>query len=782
MVVGPHPIDKEESKLIHVNNTEIPVEGTSENDALKGLRGHDMAMLIPDMDARCESVKHSTTEQTERVNRGEPNHNPMVGREDNIITGTVHNNILHTGVGEASSVEDVVVMDSRTNGATVGDTQLPSEPEITHEEMGQVGRSEGVAQREPNHDGAVRLDGRNTHEHERTHSSTNTHEVPRVGSPLHKRNTGGPGSNSKPTIAQEKEKKEIAPNTHRNHGCPHSSEFGDILKDLEVDTSDYKTYLPKLGEIDQSEIQKLAEEVLLEKRWNLVKPWLTDEKQYEGTKLMKNELDRCIAKLKKSQFAEWRDTEYAEVCTREQLKGGMRLFAVPEHAKRRWRLILHTISVNSSFPVSSSFTLPSLEEIKLSVNKGDYAAQFDMKNWFTQFGLAPGVRDYYVTKAGNKYYRATRLPTGMRQSCTVAQCASEILAEKTKKYVSTYVYIDNILFVGTRENVKIAIQVFLEECARVKATVNDVDFDNYDPEKYIQQELVFSGMTLNYADKTIALGPKTRMKVEKVWEAADRLSHRMVSAYLALLFFASRVSGVHIANHHDAMDIWRKLHSEMGKEDNQKWDVLANLSETERKVIEEWRLEIVNMKPAKVEDTMQDFEFALITDASAGGWGGILINAHTGEVTVVAGLPEAGANSKDSNVSEPWGLFRAIMHCTSPNQRTRIKIFTDNTPLVAAVNRKFAAASASNKVMQLLLKMRPKLSLHAEHVPGKINPADPLSRQAKLDAPMLKKFVDAHMPNGFGRVILGRPADIPYRCGKQTVKSIFVPRSTTLVC
>jgi hypothetical protein len=77
-----------------------------------------------------------------------------------------------------------------------------------------------------------------------------------------------------------------------------------------------------------------------------------------------------------------------------------------------------------------------------------YALQFDAASFYDQFALSPDVSEYFCFKSGGQSWRYTALPMGFRPACSVAQAAMMTLADVNVPGVSTFVYIDNVLFTG----------------------------------------------------------------------------------------------------------------------------------------------------------------------------------------------------------------------------------------------------------------------------------------------------------------------------------------------
>jgi hypothetical protein len=103
-----------------------------------------------------------------------------------------------------------------------------------------------------------------------------------------------------------------------------------------------------------------------------------------------------------------------------------------------------------------------------------YALQFDAAAFNDQFALALDVSEYFCFRSGGKSWRHTALPIGFRPACSVAQAAMMTLADVNVPGVSTFVYIDNVLFTGDDAACVLAAGAeFRRRCAAASVTVNE---------------------------------------------------------------------------------------------------------------------------------------------------------------------------------------------------------------------------------------------------------------------------------------------------------------------
>ena len=144
------------------------------------------------------------------------------------------------------------------------------------------------------------------------------------------------------------------------------------------------------------------------------------------------------------------------------------LFAVGEPHKTppRRRVVQDTLSCNvlCAEPHPVDFTpIPTLRRV---VFKGTHGATFDVKAMYYHFALSPEVSERAFRVLCTEGFEAfTRLPMGFKWAAKIAQVAITFLTLGLKG-VTIELYIDNIMFVGSKADVTEARRIFLERCVK----------------------------------------------------------------------------------------------------------------------------------------------------------------------------------------------------------------------------------------------------------------------------------------------------------------------------
>jgi hypothetical protein len=403
---------------------------------------------------------------------------------------------------------------------------------------------------------------------------------------------------------------------------------------------------------------------------------------------------------------------------------------------------------------ATHFVLPRIEEIQKGMLEGNWALSYDMKSWFHQFALAESVQPYYGIIRGKHTYAPTRLPMGMRRSCEIAQFVIKLITKRAAASgAKTFVYIDNVIFIGTKDVVQRAGRLFKEDAEQIGATIGQADTEP-------TQNIAFVGLQMDLNAKTSTCTQKVSDKEKLLWEHRDRWSNADHSAWLSTLWFIQRCKRISKAPAFDALNVWRRLHKRMQASQDRCWSQPTTLSKQSEDCLKEWRAYVLESPPEIVRPANQGHSILIATDASENGWGAVAMNKD-GTVSIAAGALNKLKHSADS---EPFGLYHALAKCYPKDEEMNITVLCDNKGLVDAFNRGYSARWSMNRVIGLLAQ-RKKWTIRLQHIPGNINPADWPSRSLPIPHEAMKKFFDwitgVHPLREWGERVSSPPRFVP---------------------
>jgi hypothetical protein len=147
--------------------------------------------------------------------------------------------------------------------------------------------------------------------------------------------------------------------------------------------------------------------------------------------------------------------------------------------------------------------------------------------------------------------------------------------------------------------------------------------------------------------------------------------------------------------------------------------------------LDDWRKRISANEPCLITAHDEAPEWIFVTDASKHGgqvrpgmcpWDALHLHAHD--------WPPEFTRSEHSTSAEPWAVYNLICKTLKPGADTRAIFCSDNTPTLAALEKRESPSSHLNGVALALQRSFPQLRLTGHYVPGPANPVDGMSRGA----------------------------------------------------
>lgn len=443
-------------------------------------------------------------------------------------------------------------------------------------------------------------------------------------------------------------------------------------------------------------------------------------------------------RMRKCHIREMAAKGKCEPCT-ETPGSSCNVFTVPEVLKGRQRVIEHPMEVNDAYPEIDHVEFLSFQERHEAVLKGDTVADLDFSGYYDQFGLSRKVRRFYSFKAHGATWQMKVLPMGMRHSVAVAHLSTLHLLNFDAPGVFIEAYIDNVRFIGKREDVARAVAIFMARCKLVGATLNEVDIRSITESDLLMQAASLTrsagdwlGESFDYAEKTVAISKKTRAKIEQA-SSLELRTWRGFAAYVSLLRYATRTTGVPLAPYFGALRAFAAA-SQMLSDRPEMWDEIAlPLQPHAAEALARWTADVLAAAPRKISLDAPPSAL-MITDASDWGWGAVWLE-DDGQVKTVshpwtAQDRESGMTKKSVH-AEPEAIYRALCCLVRPSRATTVAILTDNMAAKASIMKGYSPAFFVNTVAGKIRKSFPHMRFQVHHVAGVRNPVDKLSRGAK---------------------------------------------------
>jgi len=417
---------------------------------------------------------------------------------------------------------------------------------------------------------------------------------------------------------------------------------------------------------------------------------------------------------------------------RHDVRGWVHMFTVPEPAKMRHRPIKNTRDCNDALGKETlmKLTFPTKQEICALVHAGACFISLDFASYYDQFVYSADVGARFCFRRGDKYYRLNTLAMGQRQAVEVAASTTARLLD-FGPVSTTASIIDNVIFVGSREEVIRDATIFVERVRAVGAKLNEnVD----DIGALVQTVGDWGGIHLDFTAKTACLAQKTLDKTECSWLRRNEWTWRQFAAHLGLLFWSWQLIELPMPEFFPLLRFVSAA-GRMLTEHDDLWDTPAHVWTSAWPALERWTMLVLRNAPRRVPQSQRP-EWLVCTDASDWGWGYFAVNNISGVVRTY-GAPWTstfaaiyGDRLGVSTFTEPQAIVNSLCHLLTASCPSRVRILTDNTVAQASFQRGYNGRSFHiNECLRRLHTMFGDLFVFDfVYLPGVCNPADGWSR------------------------------------------------------
>ena len=546
---------------------------------------------------------------------------------------------------------------------------------------------------------------------------------------------------------------------------PESQTHSPALKPIVGDRSTYFLHDKKVSTLSFDNLDALTN-VDEKIRSNMLsaREFLTDESRYEKKLPHRTAIGCPNSKVRQPFVDQLEQSGSITRIHRSQVRGHVNFFTVAEDFKTRFRPIRETKDINDTFGPESllGIEFPRKSDIIDLVHQGSHAAAFDFSAYYDQFRYDPAVSKFLCFKKGNKFYQQNRLCMGQRHGCDIAQTTTLFLLDFKGRRCKVYAYIDNVIFVGSREDVIHDSKIFIERCRAAEVTLNEKrDIEKHGIEQFAVTSLDWCGISLDFAKKSVKLIDKTVTKVKMSWSNRSNWTYRQLAAHIGLLFWSYGIIDIPVHNYYSLLKFISHV-STITQADESLWDQQCSIFPSAMPALQQWTDLCLDNSPRSVK-TSSTPKWYVCTDASAWGWGYRAFNYSTGEVRRFgrpwsrmdkATLFSMKDGHKRSVYAEPRAVVYSLTHLfdsTSPKtainfidaakdllpegaaetERIKICVATDNTATLHTFNKGFATRSFDiNRTIQDLKTHFPDshFDIDVSFVPGRINPGDKPSR------------------------------------------------------
>ena len=385
----------------------------------------------------------------------------------------------------------------------------------------------------------------------------------------------------------------------------------------------------------------------------------------------------------------------------------------------KWRPIINLKPLNR-FIKPTHFRMETIRYILPLLRRGEWATSIDLSDAYLHIPIHPEHRKFLMFELEGKFYKFQALPFGLSTAPRVFTRVARVVGAHLRRMgINIFMYLDDWLIVAGSESLAARDTQRVLDVTQSLGWIVNREKSDLTP----SQRPVFLGTILDF--RTTRARP-TNERVQAVQAGGKLLLSRSSSTAHAWLVFlgylASLVDIVPWCRFH-----MRDLQIHLLKHfvpSSQNLSVRVPLTESVRPHIQWW------CDPAHLSTGVKfnpgPPSLTISTDASLMGWG-----AHSGSLQV-AGTWSGPWLKRHINILELEAVRRALLHFQNLALSQRVLVRTDNTTVVAYINRQGGTHSIPlwtlTKTLLLWCQQR-DITLKAVHLPGKLNTiADLLSR------------------------------------------------------
>ncbi|KAJ9436746.1 hypothetical protein DIPPA_28435 [Diplonema papillatum] len=401
----------------------------------------------------------------------------------------------------------------------------------------------------------------------------------------------------------------------------------------------------------------------------------------------------------------------------------------------RQRFILWTLDGNRAAEAAGYVASVPLAHVShyLGAVHEECGTTRDFRTGFYAIEIPKAVRHLFrFTTDDGSWWELNRLPMG--HACapelmhTLAAVSAGhpdfVLPELVEGEVVVHVWVDNIRYAGSRQCVLAATRRLDQTAVDCSLTWKDADSRTAAP------RYEFIGVDWRHSVSQVSLSSKLcrKLMTTRYELQASSLSAGDIEALGGRLLHASAIAGIFPGSFWFALKFMRRVTNSLNRGTRMPTEQVS-LSPCIRSSLQGW-IDAV-MRPRAIPTKLPVPSLTVFVDASKKGWGGVLVDSRTAEITILGAPWSAEESRLHINVLEAMAFERSAMSIPDAFAGGRIDVVVDNTTVQGVARKGFSMRDAdlNNAVVSGLARVRTLgCALSVRWVRSEGNPADLPSR------------------------------------------------------
>jgi hypothetical protein len=531
---------------------------------------------------------------------------------------------------------------------------------------------------------------------------------------------------------------------------PSAHDCGITVSQAELAT--YQLHIKETSRVKWDEVERLAEGSPLAQQLVRAKQWCNTDELY-GPRYGRDPKHVPAASFTAEQIKRMLQANKIRPF-RGEVKGFVKAFTLPQHAKKRLRIIAEpAINETCQRHLMYEVHYPSRLERRARARGAKFSVELDFAAYFDQFDLARDVQDWFVFRSkepvdGHEMFALTRLPMGATFAPSVAQTVTSIIVWPliSMQGVRVDTMIDNIRIVADNKEAFVkAVRTVAARISLAGITLNDPHLIQGSDDQLAERHAVTATPRVflgeKYVRDTVANSDAAIDKLKNAKAVFDNIGRpgaptytkRQFASLVGLMLFMAHTVNLPLTRCFDLLRSYGTIISQTTS-----WDDACTVTSPAARATLEWMAStLIANKPVPLPvltppgATVQDYQIAIEVDASGSAWGARVLFTDSGRMVTLQ--QRWSTRVSHSAHAEPRAAALAVRWARSqPGYgNAKVALITDHGALATGQRRwysSFSGFSTSYHLNNFFSTLYDNGGGEVFHVDGERNEADQLSR------------------------------------------------------